>query len=109
MRALSHLGLGFTIPKMQFSLLCAALIACGAVFAEARVRGRLYDEEKDTIVELPKLGAIQGKIVETAWSKREVLQFVDVRYAEPPTGQHRFKVGSQKVHTLKTHKKSNLK
>ncbi|XP_017075738.2 LOW QUALITY PROTEIN: glutactin [Drosophila eugracilis] len=58
---------------------------------ESRVRKRQYDEEKDTIVELPKLGSIQGKILETAWSKREVLQFVDVRYAEPPTGLHRFK------------------
>lgn len=78
---------------MQFDFVLCALFAFGAVLeAEARVRGRLYDEEKDTILELPKLGAIQGKIVETAWTKREVLQFVDVRYAEPPTGQHRFKV-----------------
>ncbi|XP_068159561.1 glutactin [Drosophila tropicalis] len=59
--------------------------------AEARVRGKHYDEETDTIVEIPKLGSIQGKIVETAWTNREVLQFVDVRYAEPPTGQYRFK------------------
>jgi len=59
---------------------------------ESRVRGRQYDEEKDTIVELPQLGSIQGKILETAWTKREVLQFVDVRYAEPPTGLNRFKV-----------------
>lgn len=67
---------------------------------EARVRGRQYDEEKDTIVELNKLGTIQGKIVETAWTKREVLQFVDVRYAEPPTGQHRFKVPKQTILTF---------
>ncbi|EDV58284.1 glutactin [Drosophila erecta] len=58
---------------------------------ESRVRNRQYDEEKDTIIELPSLGSIQGKILETAWTKREVLQFVDVRYAEPPTGLHRFK------------------
>ncbi|KAH8410567.1 hypothetical protein KR009_002655 [Drosophila setifemur] len=58
---------------------------------EGRVRSRDYDEEKDTTIELPKLGRIQGKISETAWTQREVLQFVDVRYAEPPTGQHRFK------------------
>ncbi|KAH8282662.1 hypothetical protein KR054_009029 [Drosophila jambulina] len=64
------------------------LLHCGV---EARFRNRKYDEEKDTIVELPKLGSIQGKILETAWTKREVLQFVDVRYAEPPTGLHRFK------------------
>lgn len=76
---------------MQFSIVLA-VCALGAIRAEGRVRGKQYDEEKDTIVELPKLGSIQGKIVETAWTKREVLQFVDVRYAEPPTGQHRFKV-----------------
>ncbi|XP_037939969.1 glutactin, partial [Teleopsis dalmanni] len=50
-----------------------------------------YNEETDTIVNLPKLGSIQGKILETSWTKREVLQFVDVKYAEPPTGKYRFK------------------
>uniref|UniRef100_A0A1I8NLM9 Carboxylesterase type B domain-containing protein n=1 Tax=Stomoxys calcitrans TaxID=35570 RepID=A0A1I8NLM9_STOCA len=50
-----------------------------------------YDEEKDTIVELPNLGTVQGKILETAWSRREVLQFVDVKYGESPSGVHRFK------------------
>ncbi|XP_053956886.1 glutactin [Anastrepha ludens] len=50
-----------------------------------------FDEEKDTIIDLPKLGTIQGKTIETAWSKRQVLQFVDIRYAEPPTGKYRFK------------------
>lgn len=54
---------------------------------------RGFNEETDTIVHVPNLGSIQGKIIETAWSKREVLQFVDVKYAEPPSGKHRFKVG----------------
>lgn len=52
----------------------------------------VYDEETDTIVTLPNLGSIQGKIIETAWSHREVLQFVDVKYAESPSGKYRFKV-----------------
>lgn len=52
----------------------------------------LYDEEKDTIVTLPNLGLIQGKLIETAWSHKEVLQFVDVKYAEAPSGKFRFKV-----------------
>lgn len=72
-------------------LLLALMLVLFAV-AEARFRNRQYDEEKDTIVNLPTLGSIQGKILETAWTKREVLQFVDVRYAEPPTGLNRFKV-----------------
>ncbi|EDW03512.1 glutactin [Drosophila grimshawi] len=70
-----------------FAIVALAALHC----VEGRVLSRLYDEEEDTIVVLPKLGAIQGKIVETAWTQREVLQFVDVRYAEPPTGEHRFK------------------
>ncbi|KAI9581397.1 glutactin-like [Glossina fuscipes] len=48
-------------------------------------------EKKDAIVNLPNLGLIQGKIIETAWMKRKVLQFVDVKYAEPPSSKHRFK------------------
>lgn len=76
---------------MQFVtlLIFAYFIAIGV---EGRSRGKQYDDERDTIVELPKLGAVQGKVVETAWTNREVLQFVDMRYAEPPTGQYRFKV-----------------
>lgn len=51
-----------------------------------------FDDDTDTVINLPELGTIQGKVIETAWSKREVLQFVDIRYAEPPTGKYRFKV-----------------
>lgn len=51
-----------------------------------------FDDDVDTVINLPKLGFIQGKVIETAWSKREVLQFVDVKYAESPTGKYRFKV-----------------
>lgn len=51
-----------------------------------------YDEETDTIIKLPNLGTIQGKILETAWTQREVLQFVDVKYGESPSGKYRFKV-----------------
>ncbi|CAD7003219.1 unnamed protein product [Ceratitis capitata] len=50
-----------------------------------------FDDDTDTVINLPELGTIQGKVIETAWSKREVLQFVDIRYAEPPTGKYRFK------------------
>lgn len=64
------------------------------------MRGRQFDEEDETIVELPKLGAIQGKTIETAWTKREVLQFVDIRYAEPPTGKYRFKVCIQNMNLV---------
>lgn len=46
-------------------------------------------EERDAIVNLPNLGLIQGKIIETAWTEREVLQFVDVKYAESPSDKHR--------------------
>jgi len=76
---------------MQFwtLLIVPLFIALGV---EGRSRGKQYDDERDTIIELPKLGSIQGKVVETAWTNREVLQFVDLRYAEPPTGQYRFKV-----------------
>lgn len=51
-----------------------------------------FDDDVDTVINLPKLGTIQGKVIETAWSKREVLQFVDLKYAEAPTGKYRFKV-----------------
>lgn len=52
----------------------------------------LHEEEKDPIITIPNLGSIQGKVVETAWSKRKVFQFVDVKYAEAPSGKYRFKV-----------------
>lgn len=78
-----------------------ALLYLGLGLCEGRVRGRQFDEEDETIVELPKLGAIQGKTIETAWTKREVLQFVDIRYAEPPTGKYRFKVCTQNVNQVR--------
>ncbi|XP_011296426.1 glutactin [Musca domestica] len=53
--------------------------------------GASEEETEDIIIELPSLGKIQGKVVETAWTQREVVQFVDVRYAESPSGKHRFK------------------
>lgn len=77
-----------------------ALLYLGLGLCEGRVRGRQFDEEDETIVELPKLGAIQGKTIETAWTKREVLQFVDIRYAEPPTGKYRFKVCLQNINQV---------
>uniref|UniRef100_A0A034W869 Glutactin n=2 Tax=Bactrocera dorsalis TaxID=27457 RepID=A0A034W869_BACDO len=52
---------------------------------------RAQFDDDDTVIDLPKLGSIQGKVIETAWSKREVLQFVDLKYAEAPTGKYRFK------------------
>uniref|UniRef100_A0A1A9ZS65 Carboxylesterase type B domain-containing protein n=1 Tax=Glossina pallidipes TaxID=7398 RepID=A0A1A9ZS65_GLOPL len=48
-------------------------------------------EERDAIGNLPNLGLIQGKIIKTARTEREVLQFVDVKYAESPSDKHRFK------------------
>lgn len=66
--------------------------------------GASEEETEDIIIELPSLGKIQGKVVETAWTQREVVQFVDVRYAESPSGKHRFKVS---IGFLKTTKRES--
>ena len=83
-----HLTFQYFAPKFG-CLLVLVILFCNI---SNLVIVQAYDEELDTIVTIPKLGSIQGKILETAWSNREVLQFVDVKYAEPPTGEHRFKV-----------------
>lgn len=86
---------------METTIYIIALLSLGLEMCEGHGRGKQFDEveEDETIVELPKLGSIQGKIIETAWTKREVLQFVDIRYAEPPTGKYRFKVRFQRVNS----------
>lgn len=42
-------------------------------------------------VSIPDLGKVKGKIFKSAWTERPFLQFFDIPYAEPPTGQLRFK------------------
>ncbi|XP_055856128.1 glutactin-like [Episyrphus balteatus] len=37
------------------------------------------------------MGSIRGKVIETAWTNRKVYQFIDLRYAEAPSGVSSFK------------------
>ncbi|XP_049540364.1 glutactin-like [Anopheles darlingi] len=43
------------------------------------------------IVELPGLGKLKGSYTKGAWSGVPIQQYLNVRYAEPPIGQNRFK------------------
>lgn len=43
------------------------------------------------IVSLPKYGQLQGSIGSTAWTNRTIFQFLNVPYAESPSGSRRFK------------------
>lgn len=47
-------------------------------------------------VSIPDLGKVKGKIFKSIWTERPFLQFFDIPYAEPPTGEFRFK-GSEPV------------
>lgn len=48
--------------------------------------------QKSPIVELPTLGKLGGKVLKSAWSKRKIYQFNDIKYGESPSGENRFKV-----------------
>ncbi|XP_031618955.1 glutactin-like [Contarinia nasturtii] len=47
--------------------------------------------KRQAIVNLPKYGMIQGSIGFSAWTERTIFQFLNVRYAESPSGAKRFK------------------
>lgn len=40
---------------------------------------------------LPKYGQLHGSIGHTAWTNRTIFQFLNVPYAESPSGSRRFK------------------
>lgn len=42
-------------------------------------------------VSIADLGKVKGKIFKSIWTERPFLQFFDIPYAEPPTGEFRFK------------------
>lgn len=44
------------------------------------------------IVKIPGVGAVQGDVKETPWSKRKFFQFLGIKYGESPSGERRFKV-----------------
>ncbi|XP_055302443.1 glutactin-like [Sitodiplosis mosellana] len=43
------------------------------------------------VVNLPKYGILQGSVDFTAWTQRNIYQFLNVPYAESPSGNRRFK------------------
>lgn len=50
------------------------------------------DLKREALVNLPKYGGLQGSIGYTAWTNRTIFQFLNVPYAESPSGNRRFKV-----------------
>lgn len=44
------------------------------------------------VVSLPKLGRLKGSTVQTARTNETIFQFLNVKYAESPSGERRFKV-----------------
>ncbi|XP_058831662.1 glutactin-like [Topomyia yanbarensis] len=59
-----------------------------------RVAARAFvstDSSENPIVELPGLGKLKGSITEGAWTGTKILQFLNIRYAEPADGVRRFK------------------
>lgn len=47
--------------------------------------------KRQAVVKLPKYGILQGSIGFTAWTNRTIYQFLNVPYAESPSGNRRFK------------------
>lgn len=46
------------------------------------------------LVVIPGVGRVAGTIGSTAWSKRPIIQFYGIKYAESPNGPNRFQVSS---------------
>lgn len=65
---------------------------CGLIFGIIVLCSSSYGLEDSPIVSLPGLGILRGRTIQTAWTHRDVHQFVDVKYGESPTGENRFKV-----------------
>lgn len=50
----------------------------------------VHKQDNDLIVNLPNYGQLQGSIGYTAWTNRTIFQFLNVPYAESPSGLRRF-------------------
>lgn len=50
-----------------------------------------YALKRQAVVKLPKYGILQGSVGFTAWTNRTIFQFLNVPYAESPSGPRRFK------------------
>ncbi|XP_055591664.1 glutactin-like [Uranotaenia lowii] len=48
-------------------------------------------EIPNPIVHIPGQGSLKGSYTQSAWSGATIQQFLNIRYAEPPTGERRFK------------------
>ena len=54
---------------------------------------RSVDGQSDPVlVTIPELGSLEGITGTTAWTSQPILQFLNVKYAESPSGDRRFKV-----------------
>uniref|UniRef100_A0A182QVZ9 Carboxylic ester hydrolase n=1 Tax=Anopheles farauti TaxID=69004 RepID=A0A182QVZ9_9DIPT len=53
--------------------------------------GRVSSQQNSPIVVIDGLGTVQGTRGRTAWTDREIYKFYNIRYAEAPIGQQRFR------------------
>lgn len=50
------------------------------------------DRKRMIVADIPGVGKVKGRRIETAWSGKNIFQFFDIKYAESPSGERRFKV-----------------
>ncbi|XP_055621644.1 glutactin-like isoform X2 [Toxorhynchites rutilus septentrionalis] len=48
-------------------------------------------DDSTLLIELPRLGTLQGSTTVNAFSGRQIVQFLGIKYAETTSGEHRFK------------------
>ncbi|XP_050079655.1 uncharacterized protein LOC126567478 [Anopheles maculipalpis] len=98
--------------RMQFSLLSMFLALLAAVIRSVSplpmhvqwvsigllsvcllllLSDRVSSQQSSPLVVIDGLGTVQGTRGRTAWSDREIYKFYNIRYAEAPIGQQRFR------------------
>uniref|UniRef100_A0A182WUR2 carboxylesterase n=1 Tax=Anopheles quadriannulatus TaxID=34691 RepID=A0A182WUR2_ANOQN len=62
------------------------------VLAIASIAGTSVAQDDQTpVVRIGRLGSVMGTMGETAWTRRPIYKFFNVKYAEAPVGRNRFR------------------
>ncbi|XP_035901434.1 esterase E4-like [Anopheles stephensi] len=82
-------GLG-TVSPVQMHVKWAS-IGLLSVCLVLLLSDRVSSQQNSPIVVIDGLGTVQGTRGRTAWTDREIFKFYNIRYAEAPSGQQRFR------------------
>lgn len=77
----------------KYIFLTLIVISCIYQFSFAQ-RQRQSNKQQAVQIDIPQLGKVRGRKLESAWTGRIIYQYFDIKYGESPRGERRFKVNT---------------